>query len=644
MNEEEKNNLRKENKKQTLILSIIAIITLSLVAIGAAYAFFASQNTGKKDVNINAESGTTDVLSFSLNDKNITSDQVKDEENAKSDIMITTNMDNFNEGNISVGDGVIGTATLIANNATNNAHDNYYVYLNIAKNELRYTNFKNDAGEILEGKEEDGKIVAPDETHTTKVPELILTVTQPDGKGELTQIDGLDDLYKTDVDGNGLNGFDITEATGLIPIAKNYEITATGSEPTVKATQEWEIKITLINLDSNQNKNTGKEFSGQLILKKDQLIANLADACGTTDTIGTCVKKINNEDYEYSHIIYHNTATLANTDMVNKDLSANDNSYRYSGSNEEVKNYVCLDGTSEDGECQNNDADLYRIIGFFPNDTGEYEMKLIKYDYATKDELGDNETAPDGAYSGNYTYGNATYQGNPDNCNNIALYYWNISQGTSYDPFSTPNTNMWQYSNLNKKNLNEYYLNTYLAKVSGLSEHITEHTWTTGGLPWSTTYNAQQVYNKELGTGKLTTSDNKCYAEDDNSTAQKCTEADLTYTAKIGLMYVSDYGYAAYPEAWNQYVPSSSGYGSEAVTTNNWMYMGLHDWTVSRISGDGSHAWNVERTGGASNYHNENNDLVSIGYGARPVFYLESSTKIKSGDGSKTNPFRLSWN
>ncbi len=626
---EEKNNLRRENKRQTLILSIIAIITLLLVVVGATYAFFASQNTGKQDVNINAESGTTDVLSFSLNDKDVTSDQVKDEENDKSNIMITANMDNFNEGNISVGDGVTGTATLIANNATNNAKDSYYVYLNIAKNELRYTNFKNAEGEILEGKEEDGQIVAPDSSHTTKVPELILTVTQPDGKGELTQIDGLDDLYKTDVDGHGLNGFDITEATGLIPIAKNYEITAIGSEPTVKATQEWEIKITLVNLDSSQNKNTGKEFSGQLILQKDAIITNLADACGTTDTIGTCAKKLEQVDYSLSHIIYHNTATLANTDMVNKDLSANDNSYRFSGSSEEVKNYVCLDGISEESTCT-SDADLYRIIGFFPNDEGEYEMKLIKYDYATKEELGDNLTAEGGAYKSNYTPGNENYQGDANNYSKIASYYWNYSNGSN-------SSSMWQYSNLNKINLNSYYVDTYLAKVTNLSEHITNHKWTTGGYK-NIYVNVQQTYKQELGTEKLNAGAENCYNEDYSMGSRACKDTDLTYLDQIGLMYVTDYGYAAYPEAWDKSM-YNQGYNQEDIIKNNWMYMGLHEWTISRPSSNGNTAFVINNIG-----YTNTSSLLTYSLSVRPAFYLDYSTKIKSGDGSKTNPFRLSWN
>ncbi len=617
---EEKNNLGKENKKQTLILSIIAIITLLLVVVGATYAFFTSQNTGKQDVNINAESGTTDVLSFSLNDKDVTSDQVKDEENAKSDIMITANMDNFNEGNISVGDGVTGTATLIANNATNNAKDNYYVYLKIDLNELRYSNFKSDAGDILEGKEDNGVIVAPDEDHKTKVPELILTVIQPgEEKEELDHIDGLD--YYTDVDGHGLNGFDITETKGLIPIAKNYEIAATGDTPTVRATQEWEIKVTLVNLDSNQNKNTGKEFSGKLILQKEEYVPTLADLC-----VGEIASECFTENYKSDKtLIYHNAEAMADIEIANEKLIANDDSYRFSGSSEAVKNFVCLDGISSVGEC-NSDADLYRIIGFFPNGS-EYEMKLIKYDYATKEELGDNTTAPGGAYKNNYDLSKDNYKGN--NAANIAIYYWN------YSGILNPTNNMWQKSNLNQINLNQFYYNYMIDKVSDLKEHIIEQTWTTGGF--SSIFTPKDTYDKELGAEKLQAWANNCYDDDYKTGARACKDEDLTYSDEIGLMYVSDYGYAAYPEAWNKSINDSSGYGSEAVNENNWMYMGLYDWTISRISGGGTSAWYVSNTGGASS------SGAAMYSGVRPVFYLDSSTKIESGDGSKTNPIHLSW-
>ncbi len=624
------------DKKQKLILSLIAIVTLFLVAIGAAYAFFASQNTGKKDVNINAKSGTTDVLTFE----------------AGEDIGITANKGNFASGMGSEEGQTIAKARLTANDATSEASDSYYVYLKINTNELRYTNFKDSANDIKPGIEQaDKTIIAPDATHTTKVPELILTVketnkatgetkelTQEDIE-DLTYYDSISTKKKTtdSTEDVTISGFDITETKGMILL--KYENIHTSNEEKDEGrdnlpnmtTHEWEITVTLINLDSDQNNNTGKTFDATLVLQKDQIITNLADACGPEDTIETCVKKISNEDYEYSHIIYHNTSSLSNTNIANKTLSANDNSYRFSGSSEEVKNYVCLDGISSAGECQNGDADLYRIIGFFPNDAGEYEMKLIKYDYATKEELGDKSTAEGGAYQGNYSNTSKdNYKGR--NAENIAAYYWNYTGSGIYN-------NMWQYSNLNQINLNQFYYNYISTKVNNLENHITEHEWTTGGFSYSISYTPKQVYDMELGEEKLTTNDNKCYAEANNSTAQTCIEDDLSYKdAKIGLMYINDYGYAAYPEAWNQYVSNSSGYSSETVKTNNWMYMGLGEWAISRNSEDGDHAWLVYYTAAATSH------IVRAFYGIRPTFYLDSSTKIISGNGTHDNPFRLSWN
>ncbi len=619
MKEEEKNNLEKENKKRTLILTLIAIVTLSLVAIGAAYAFFASQNTGKKDVNINAESGTTDVLTFEKG----------------SNISITASMDNFTSGMGSEEGKTIAKAKLTANDATNEASDSYYVYLKINTNELRYTNFKDEAGNLKPGIEQaDKTIIQPDETHTTKVPELILTVketnkatgqtkelTQEDIEN-LTYYESISTKKKTEdsTEDVTISGFDITEAKGMILL--KYENIHTSNDEKDEGrenlpnmtTHEWEITVTLINLDSDQNNNTGKAFEAILILQKDE------------DTVSKLLKLANKEG-ETPTLIKHNVEAMADLEIANENLIANDDSYRYSGSSESVKNYICLDGTSTENECS-SDADLYRIIGLFPNDIGEYEMKLIKYDYATKEELG-AETTQGGAYGDDYSYTKDNYKGN--NAANIASYYWSYTGSGAYN-------NMWQYSNLNKINLNDYYINTYLAKVSGLSEHITEHTWTTGGFSSSGT--PKQVYNQELGIEKLQVGARNCFNDDYTKGSRACTEDDLSYKdAKIGLMYLSDYGYAAYPEAWNLNVTNSDEYDSNIVKENNWMYMGLDEWTISRRSDHGNDAWSVIDSGNA-----KISSGVVLNYGVRPVFYLDSSTKIASGEGTHDNPFRLSWN
>ena len=70
--------------------------------------------------------------------------------------------------------------------------------------------------------------------------------------------------------------------------------------------------------------------------------------------------------------------------------------------------------------------------------------------------------------------------------------------------------------------------------------------------------------------------------------------ANTTYSAKIGLMYVSDYGYAAGPNAW---AIALSVYNNSTATSNNWMYMGLYDWTITRRSDTTNFAYFVDLTG-----------------------------------------------
>ena len=99
---------------------------------------------------------------------------------------------------------------------------------------------------------------------------------------------------------------------------------------------------------------------------------------------------------------------------TNASEEAGDNSYRYAGTN--PNNYVCFG--SDEETCPNDN--LYRIIGVF-NDTGEYQVKLIKYDYATSTLLG-----TDGAYNSSTTSLGDYYNGSQST---LYLYFWNNDTG-----------------------------------------------------------------------------------------------------------------------------------------------------------------------------------------------------------------------
>ena len=206
----------KNSKKQYLI---IAVATLLVIAIGFTAAYFQAQVGTGATANVTVTTKTTDLLTFSKGN----------------DISITATQANFYSGAGNKTGTTTATATLLANNDTNSATNTYNVYLLITNNNFEYT------------------------TSPTNTPELMLTITNPNNQA-VTSISGL--TYTTS---GGVSGFDITTKSGLIQIASDYTITSTGTK-----TDTWNITVTLVNLNSDQQANTGKTFTGQIIIQKEE--------------------------------------------------------------------------------------------------------------------------------------------------------------------------------------------------------------------------------------------------------------------------------------------------------------------------------------------------------------------------------------
>ena len=273
---------------------------------------------------------------------------------------------------------------------------------------------------------------------------------------------------------------------------------------------------------------------------------------------------------------------------------AGDNSYRFSGAN--PNNYVCFGpGAESEGTCANDN--LYRIIGLFDDDKdGNYQIKLIKSDYTTSAMLGTDGRDYNGAYSGP----TSDYKGSMET-NTIAAYRWNYSVSSG--------SNNWTTSEFNKINLNTNYWN-YLG--STWQNLITPTTWHLGGIS-STRDTAKAFYDGERN--------NAGYGSN-----------PTTYRDEIGLMYVSDYGYAASPDAW---ATNLGSYNNSTITANNWMYMGLIEWTITPRSSYSNRVFFVSYYGFLSA------DNAYFGYSARPVFYLESNVALQGGRGTSSDPYRL---
>ena len=427
------------------------------------------------------------------------------------------------------------TASLKANSTKNTATYNYYLYFQIENNTFTYT------------------------SGTT--PEIILTITNPNGE-EVTSIEGL--TYGTF---NGVSGFDVTTQSGLFNIANNYSITSNSS--TTATIHEWTITLTYLNQSYDQSGNFGKSMEVGVLLQKEEVKPLLADY---VKSLYTGTQGDNN--------IYYHDSSLTN--------GAGDSSYRYSGAN--PNNYVCFG--SNESTCPTDN--LYRIIGVFGNN-----VKLIKYDYGTTDELG-----TDGDYYQTYKeWGmDSTYKGTYGDGERIGVYYWN----------NTTQKNTWSESLLNKTNLNTNFINNIGEEWAN---KIAITTWKVGGNTYSNIYSKTPsvVYQNEI-VNPVTT-----------NTTDNATE----YTAKIGLMYVSDYGFAAEPSAWTL---TMGNYNNTTATSTNWMYMGLYEWTLSRFADFSGRAFRVDRVGYV--YSN----VVNYYNAVRPSFNLESSITYVSGSGSASDP------
>jgi len=378
-------------------------------------------------------------------------------------------------------------------------------------------------------------------------------------------------------------------------LSMNLEQTAGAGDYKTVTQSKWPTEGYKFNAELSRCEN-GSTLSWDDTKKAVIVSGNLSDKCYVyfdiyQPTLAEYIKSQYTGTQGENNIYYHDS------DLAN---GAGDNSYRYAGAN--PNNFVCF-GTTE-SPCPTDN--LYRIIGVFGENyhgvTGKQLVKLIKYDYMTTDELG-----TDGDYSQTYKeWGmDSTYKGTYGDGERIGVYYWNYKATGSA-------TNTWSTSLLNKTNLNTNFINnigtTWANKIATV-------TWKVGGNTWANigTKTSSVAYTNEI-TNPVTTNTT------DNAT---------TYSAKIGLMYVSDYGFAASPDAWTL---TMSSYNNTTATNNNWMYMGLYEWTISRSAGYSNHAFIVGSDGDV------NYNYVNGYYGVRASFNLESSVSYVSGSGSMSDP------
>ena len=370
--------------------------------------------------------------------------------------------------------------------------------------------------------------------------------------------------------------------------------TAIGSNEYVEASgNEWPNEEYTFNSELSACEN-GSKLSWNSNTKRVVVNGNISDKCyvyfdKTKKTLASYIKNLYTGTQGKNNLYLHDS-TLEN--------GAGDNSYRYAGSSETTNNFVCFGYDSTDGTCPTDY--LYRIIGVFGDN-----VKLIKYDYAKSTLLGTT-----GDYKTTYksSGGWGTSKGT-NTQDEIGGYYWNYN-GTSKTGDYQYGSNTWSTSLLNKTNLNSDFINNI---GTSWASKIATTAWKVGGNTWENI--AQQMvsnaYKNEITTPATNT----------------------TVNAKVGLMYVSDFGYAAAPSTWRNSLNSTIiGNGTEG----NWMYMGLHECALTPQTSNTYYVFYVASTGNvySSDAHN--------GFAVRPVLALESSITYAGGSGTMSEPYLIS--
>ena len=182
---------------------------------------------------------------------------------------------------------------------------------------------------------------------------------------------------------------------------------------------------------------------------------------------------------------------------------------------------------------------------------------------------------------------------------NLGYFAWNSGNDNTWNATIKPDI----YTTLN-----ESYYNALSSEWQSLINE--NQIWQVGGMNWTVSNTAKQYYGIEVGNDQI----------------------GFEETMAIGLMYVSDYGYAASPENWQTALYS---YNNVTIKNNNWLYLGDFDWTISRSLNFTGDAFIVNYTG--YTYIND----VDDNYAIRPVFYLKSNATLMNGMGTSSDPYHI---
>ena len=595
-----------KNKKRTILLSGMLITILIILGVGATFAYFRATSNNGSNTDINVTTYTFDLLTFEIGN----------------DITIYADQSSFAQDKGNATGNTFAKAILTANNKTNEATKNYYMYLNITSNEFTYTQDEN-------------------------TPELLLTITD-ENNNPITDIEGLTYKTVTDVKGASISGYDITTKKGLLTLFNNKEITATPTK-----TDTWNITITLVNLDKNQTSNMGKKFNAKLMIQKKSFntALTISESCTEGENLAECIKSTADTN---KNLVFHDENTIG----------AKDNSYRYVGPGGIQNGITCsyngiefVSLSLEEEPCKNIYAvfksfgSIMRLFNGYSGTSQFYytdlpfdklEKKAVVYNSEEdKCETIDGEevtldstTDVKNDCQGNSYYADGIWFIETPIYIGEGSYYGNTNNYVCFgsDEQECPDDNLYRiigvFDNKVKlikvnylpdkyyyglTNINKAFLDNLDSKWTNI---IYENEWITGDRAReeiNVNLTAVQIYQKEIVNGPNT-----------------------YFKSKIGLLYLSDF---LFSKKTRTYLKTSE---EENILNSSWMSSLMPEevplmMTSTLASQIDLGRFSIHVTDWTYSYQLLNNNTYYI----NPVFYLNTSVKYISGNGTSLDPIKI---
>ena len=324
------------------------------------------------------------------------------------------------------------------------------------------------------------------------------------------------------------------------------------------------------------------------------------------------------------------SVNLMNDRLASMSTDINDGNIRYYGADPD--NYVWLGDTytstytftSKGKSITRNvgDRKLWRVVGVFDGrvkvvTADPISTQGLSWDTSANEAGGNsgwgiNQWGPSGSYEGSDLMRllNEGYTGT-----NGSLY-WNKGTGTVYTGENNATT------------ANVSFANTGLSASE--KALIDTATWYTGAYNNISYVDAHYTAERGTMSGKAACTQGTTWCNDEVTRTS-------TWTGKVGLIYPSDYGYAANLAQCNQELDA---YNSTGCVDTDWLKpSSLGYWTMS------PHAISVEAFrvfyvygDGSLKYSG-----ALYAYWVWPAVFLKSGVAISGGNGSESNPYVLSY-